>query len=109
MTMVLRVEGVGRLIQVEGTIHNGCIKTVYDNIYDNCNFAGGETFSMCFWSDSEGIQDFWCITYLYIINISDTPKRCLCSRQLCNSAVDVHSYFNTVVLVLGFNSFDEFT
>lgn len=50
-----------------------CTKTIFNNgsIVRGCKktYTGGETFSMCFWSDME-----------------DTPMRCLCSRQLCNSA-----------------------
>jgi len=48
-----------------------CTKTIFNNgsIIRGCQktYTGGETFSMCFWSDME-----------------DTPMRCLCSRQLCN-------------------------
>jgi len=50
-----------------------CTKTVFTNgsIVRGCQktYTGGETFSMCFYSD-----------------MKDTPKRCLCSRQLCNSS-----------------------
>jgi len=48
-----------KTVNTNGSVVRGCEKT----------YTGGETFSMCFWSDME-----------------DTPMRCLCSRQLCNSA-----------------------
>ena len=110
------------------------LKLFVSNIF--FSLTGGETFSMCFWSDMEGerLESFLNIIYQYtisyqnlnlkiygrILNIigmkietlilrqllnkclyfyslniselsftvqcSDTPMRCLCSRQLCNSA-----------------------
>jgi len=58
-----------------------CTKTIYSNgsIRRGCEktYTGGETISICFWSENK-----------------DTPKKCLCSRQMCNSSVKKYLAFD---------------
>jgi len=55
-----------------------CTKTIFPNgtVARGCEqtYTGGETISICFWSDN-----------------NETPKKCLCSRQKCNSSWGVDS------------------
>ena len=80
-----------------GTIARGCEQTYTGVIAVKDSFnrahlcvAGGETISICFWNDNNGEKvepkcsshEIFCL---------ETPKKCLCSRQKCNSSWGLNS------------------
>ena len=90
-----------------GTIVRGCEKTYTGKprsvfiyhclcryLVSACNqinkpymFAGGETISICFWSDDKGEGGDiakWQSTRQDVV--PDAPQKCLCSAPLCNSS-----------------------